>query len=141
MPRRSRREKYPDTKYFTYYNANPRNRITGDCVFRAFSFALGIPYNKCVMEMAETMCETGYSLNDKKGIERFLTKKGWIKHPQLRHPDGTKYTVKDFIDTHKTGTYILSMAHHETVVKDGKNYDIWDCVRCGGVVGNYWTAS
>ena len=138
MPRRSRREKYPDTKTFTYYNANPRGRITGDCVFRAFSFALDKPYNECVMDMAKLMCETGYSLNDKKGIAKYMEKEGWSKCPQPKHPDGTKYTLKDFVLSHKHGTYVISMAHHVTVVKDGKNYDIWDCVKHGGCVGNYW---
>ena len=79
MPRkrRTRREKYPDTDTFVLYNANPKNRITTDCVFRAFSLALDMPYNEVVMGTAKLMCETGYALNDKKGIERFLEKKGW----------------------------------------------------------------
>lgn len=140
MPRkrRTRREKYPDTDTFVLYNANPRNRITTDCVFRAFSLALDMPYNEVVMNTAKLMCETGYALNDKKGIERFLEKKGWVKKPQLKHPNGTKYTVADFVKTHKKGTYIINMANHLSVIKDGKNYDIWDCVKYGGCVGNYW---
>lgn len=28
----TRQEKYPNTDTFTYYNANPKNRITGDCM-------------------------------------------------------------------------------------------------------------
>ena len=135
---RSRREKYPDTDTFCYYNANPKNRITGDCVYRAFSLALGIPYKRVVIEMAINQCKTGYAMGDTKGIISFLESKGWKKCPQLKHDDGTKYTVADFVKAHKSGIYIINMAHHVSVIKDGKNYDIWDCVKYGGTVGNYF---
>lgn len=137
--RKTRQEKYPDTDTFKYYNANPKNRITGDCVFRALTVALGMKYNKVVLEMAIMQCKTGYALNDKKGIEKYLESKGWVKNPQLKHEDGTKYSVEDFVKTHRSGTYVINMSHHISVVKDGKNIDIWDCVKYGGCVGNYWT--
>lgn len=139
MARRSRTEKYPNNKYYEYFNANPHGRITGDCVFRAISLALDIPYNEVVMEMAKVMCKTGYSLVDAKGFGKYLELKGWKKNPQLKHSDGKKYTVKDFVQTHQKGTYLINMAGHLSVIKNGKNYDIWDCVKYGGCVGNYWT--
>lgn len=71
-----RRKKYPDTDTFHYFNANPKNRITGDCSFRAISTALMQDYNKTVMEMAELMCKTGYAMNDAKGEEKYLASKG-----------------------------------------------------------------
>ena len=55
-----REDKYPDTSTFKYYNANPKNRITTDCVVRAICTALMIPYNQVVMEMAKLQCDTGY---------------------------------------------------------------------------------
>lgn len=57
----TRQQKYPDTDTFHYYNANPKNRITGGCAFRAISTALNQDYNQTVMEMAELMCKTGYA--------------------------------------------------------------------------------
>lgn len=54
-----RQEKYPETSTFHYYNANPKNRITTDCVIRAITTALEQDYNKTVMEMAEMQCKTG----------------------------------------------------------------------------------
>ena len=65
--RKTRMEKYPTTSTFVYNNVNPKNRITGDCVFRAFALAMEQDYNTTVMEMAELMCKTGYALNDSKG--------------------------------------------------------------------------
>ena len=47
----SRREKYPETNTFTYYNANPKGKITCDCVLRAVCTALNEPYNDVMKEM------------------------------------------------------------------------------------------
>lgn len=132
-----RQEKYPDTKTFHYYNANPHNRITGDCSIRAVAFACQVPYNQVVMDLARIQCETGYDSD--KGMDILLKEYGWIKNRQPRHSDNTKFTVAEFVKVYKRGTYILNMAGHNTVVKDGVDYDIWDCVKYGGTVGNYWT--
>lgn len=136
----NRTTKYPETSTFRYFNANPKNRITGDCVFRAFTLAMQQDYNKTVMEMAELMCETGYALNDKKGEERYLAKKGWVKHSQPRKADGTKYTGKEFCEqlALKNQRYIAHIGgHHMVAIVGGKVNDIWDST--DGCIGNYWT--
>ena len=141
-----REEKYPETKYFKYYNANPKNRITGDCVFRAISNALDQTWEQTVMEMAEFSCKTGYAINDKKGIERYLKSKGWVKYKQPRKEDGTKYTGKEFceeIQTHRRWyePQIVAMigGHHIVSIMWGQVQDIWDCTN--KTVGNYWMRS
>ena len=134
-----RADKYPDTPTFHYHNANPRNRITGDCEFRAISAALEQDYNVTVMEMAEMMCKTGYALNDSKGEEKYLLSKGWIKRSQPRKPDGTKYTGKEFCKNrvNKNQRYIAHIGgHHIVAIIDGKVWDTWDST--GGCIGNYW---
>lgn len=134
-----RTQKYPDTSWFHYYNANPKNRITGDCSFRAISTALKQDYNTTVMEMAEMMCKTGYALNDKKGEERYLKSKGWIKCPQPKKKDGTKYTGKEFClkIANKNESYIANIgSHHIVAIIHGKINDIWDS--SDGCIGNYW---
>jgi hypothetical protein len=136
----NRTTKYPETSTFHYFNANPKNRITGDCVFRAFALAMEQDYNTTVMEMAELMCETGYALNDKKGEERYLAKKGWVKHPQPRKADGTKYTGEEFCKrlALKDQRYIAHIGgHHMVAIVNGKVNDIWDST--DGCIGNYWT--
>ena len=133
----SRREKYPETKWFHFYNANPRNRITGDCVFRAITTATGKPYNECVMEMAELMCKTGYALNDSKGEEAYLKQLGWVKHKQPRKADNTKYTGKEFCKIFEGICVAHIGGHHMVCIKDGKVWDIWDSTN--GCIGNYWT--
>lgn len=136
----TRTEKYPETSTFHYYNANPKNRITGDCCFRAMCTGLNQDYNQTVMEMAELMCKTGYALNDSKGEAKYLAEKGWVKHPQPRKADGTKYTGKEFCKllAKKNKRYIAHIGgHHIVAIVNCKVYDIWDST--DGCIGNYWT--
>lgn len=136
----TRQEAYKDTKTFRFYNANPKNRITGDCAFRAISTGLEQDYNTTVMEMATLMCETGYALNDKKGEERYLASKGWVKHPQPRKNDNTKYTGKEFCEKiAESGKRYIALigGHHIVAIVDKRVWDIWDSTdKC---IGNYWT--
>ena len=145
-----REEKYKNTSTFTFWNANPKGRITGDCVVRAIATATNIPYNDVVKGMTEVYLKTGYVWNDKKGIEAYMKSIGWVKHQQPRKKDGTKYTGKEWsehlysiFDSHIEGEKNLHNmvtnigGHHTTAFIDGRCMDIWDCTnKC---VGNYWT--
>ena len=133
-----RQEKYPDTNIFKYHNQNPHNKITGDCVVRAISFALDIPYNDVVMEIAKFQCKTGYQVNyHREGA--FLKKVYGIEQcKQLKHYDNTKYTLKEFIEEKPKGVYLVLLPHHMTVIKNGVNYDIWDCTKSTRKTGVYW---
>lgn len=139
MIRRSRQEKYPDTATFHYYNANPKNRVTGDCTFRAIATALERPWADVVMEMAELSVKTGYAINDRKGIERYLKEQGWVKMPQPRKADGTKYTGKEFckLKAKSFERYVANIGgHHIVAIVDRRVWDIWDST--DGCIGNYW---
>lgn len=86
------------------------------------------------------MCKTGYALNDVKGEAKYLESKGWVKHSQLRKPDGTKYTGKEFckLVAEKNQRYIANIGgHHAVAIVGGKVNDIWDST--DGCIGNYWT--
>lgn len=140
-----RQEKYPNTSTFHYYNANPKNKITGDCWCRAICTALEIPYNQVVMEMAELHCKTGKDCP----IDDYLKSKGWIKHKQPRKADNTKYTGKEFcqkLNSDIMGIGIKVIAniggHHIVCIKEDeveglyKIHDIWNSTeKC---IGNYW---
>ena len=151
MTRRSRQEKYPDTNVFHYYNRNPRNRITSDCVVRAISTGLDIPYNEVVMEMALLQCETGYNDRSPELIDRYLKSKGWIKCKQPRKDNNTKYTGREFCMKLQHPIYCEELnlpdcnwhrmianigGHHIIAIVEGMIYDIWDS--CEGCIGNVW---
>jgi len=148
-------KKPQNTEYFHYVNVNPYKRKTTDCVVRAITIAL---YSHCIdndmdweklmrdgwivilQSLTEHTIKTGYMYDDKDGFASFLeTYHGFKKQKQPRHADGTKYTVREFIDEHPKGTYLLNMPSHLTVVVDGKAYDTWNVTKSQRRVGNYWT--
>lgn len=151
----TRKEKYPETASFIYYNANPKNRITGDCWLRAICTGLDQDYNETLLEMVKVQLETGYEMSCGKAVEKYLENKGWIKHKQPRDWDNKKLTGGQFCKwlsinypDGEIGNIICNIGgHHMVAIKatfsgDGFNcrykvHDIWDST--GKCVGNYWT--
>lgn len=133
----TRQEKYPETATFHYYNANPKNRITYDCVIRAISTATGIDYKQVTMEMAKLSCETGYGYGENRLLDKYLTSKGWIKQKQLKKANNKKYTMREFV-TAVGHDCVVTMPHHLTCILDGKVWDIWDCSKSDRCAGVYW---
>lgn len=139
-----RQDKYPSTSTFRYYNANPKGKITGDCVVRAICTAMERPYNEVYRELFEFSIECGLMLNDTKCYEKYLESKGWYKQKQPRKYNGTKYTGKEFCKMAKEFTLdyperIIAHigGHHIVAIVDGRVWDIWDST--DGCIGNYWT--
>lgn len=149
-----RQDKYPDTDTFHFHNENPKGKFTTDCVIRAIATATGIPYKTVLMEMAEQQIKTGLDMSETKAIAKYLQSKGWVKNPQPRYDDNTKYTGRDFcrwlsVNKRKNfGNVICNIGGHHIVAivpscaGDGINdrfkvYDTWNST--SGCVGNYWT--
>jgi len=144
----------PETATFHYFNANPKNRICADCVYRAVSEAAGVSYVNVVTDAALIHLDTGYIPTDKRGTELLLKRYGFGKYKQPRKADNTKYTgaelcraltacVDDIgLDSLRyiSGIVINIGGHHATCIKwhDGqfKVFDIWDS--SSGSVGNMY---
>lgn len=126
-----------NTSYFKYYNANPKNKKTTDCVVRAICTALDQSYEQTLREMIELQIKTGYDMSDVKGFGKYLESKGWIKQKQPRKSNNTKYTGWEFVRIFN-GVCVANIGGNHTVcIKEGKVYDIWDST--DGCIGNYWT--
>lgn len=145
----TRQEKFPETTTFHYHNANPKNKITADCVIRALCTAMNEPYETVYRELYELSLKCGYMLNEKHCYHTYLKSKGWIKHSQPRKADNTKYTGKEFCnelncDIMFVGKSVIANigSHHIVCIKEDnlhglhKVHDIWDCT--DGCIGNYW---
>lgn len=148
-----RRRKYPNTDTFMYYNANPKNKVTTDCVIRALCTGLDLPYTEVVMELATMQCQTGYDDGDTVLIDKYLKSKGWIKCKQPRKWDNTKYTGEEFCRklSHPIYSEELNLTnldfnwhrvianiggHHMVAIVGGQVMDIWNSTyKC---VGNVW---
>ena len=140
-----------NTTYFEYYNANPKNKKTTDCVIRAICTALDQTYEQTLRDLTELQIKTGYDMSENKCYGKYLESKGWKKHKQPKKDDNTKYTGKEFC--HALNSEALALGkkviahiggHHIVCVKETsglrgtfKVHDIWDST--GGCIGNYWT--
>ena len=148
-----RQKKYPDTDYFHFHNANPKGKMTTDCVVRAITTALNQPYEQTLREMAEITLKTGYMLNENKGMEAYMKSKGWTKCKQPKKWDGTKYTGKEFCRTlmHPTYSEELNLTdkgfeinrilaniggHHTVAIMSGQIWDTWNSA--DGSIGIVW---
>lgn len=137
----TREKKYPDTQTFHFFNANPRKRITSDCVIRAISTATEIDYSEVIRTLAEWQISTGYDDGDAKCYGKMLESEGWKMQKQPRKADGTKYTGKQFCRMLKKGNgnrRIIAHigGHHVVAIVDCKVWDTWDSTE--GCIGNYW---
>lgn len=132
----TREKRYPETSTFHYYNANPKNKIGGDCVVRAIATALNQSWETTVRELTEVGIKYGYVLNDTKTYEKYLKEKGWVKCKQPRKSDNTKFTGKEFCKGLRSTVVAHIGTHHIVAIVDGKINDIWDS--SDGCIGNYW---
>lgn len=131
----SRQDKYPDTKYFHFYNANPKNRITGDCAIRALCTGLDVPYNDVVMDLAKMQCETGYAADQL--IERYLKSKGHDKFKEPRTVNNKKISVAEFCEINGAQRVIaIAGSHHIIAIINNIVYDIWDSSK--STMHTYW---
>ena len=118
-----------------HYNPNPRGARVGDCVVRAISKALGKDWKETYVELCLKglmMCDLpsansvwGAYLRDN-GYERYVVPNTC---PEC-------YTVRDFCNEYKEGTYILALNGHVVCVIDGNLFDSWDSL--DEPVNYYW---
>ena len=131
-----------DTNTFHYYNRNPKDKITNDCVIRSIATATEKTWGEVYNALYEIGLKYGLMPNDPKCYERYLKKLGWVKHKQPRKEDNTKYTGGEFVKTAeynviKENSVIAKIgSHHMTVIVNGKIYDTWNCTN--NKIGNYW---
>lgn len=120
---------------FVYYQPNKKDLKdkVGDCQIRALTKALNITWLEA-FDLITPICREQqvmdiFSCDLKKTVEA-MAKLGFV-YTGVSNKKGTKRpTVDSFAKTHKTGTYIATVAHHVVAVVDGKYYDTWDCGDC-----------
>ena len=137
------------TDTYTFYNANPAGKRTGDCAIRAVAAASGLTWDDVVDILAAVAHEKKTSPGSVDTIDEALKRLGFEKHRQPRKTSGKKYTGAEFCKLlGKSGERVAVVAniggHHEVaILADGfgdyKVRDIWDST--GGCIGNYWTRS
>ena len=111
---------------YVFYCNNPANNLrAGDCVIRAICKVTGVTWEKVYTELSVE----GYGLADWGNSYH-------VWHTYLRR-QGFKcyvcpnecpfcYSINDFANDHKTGSFIVATGSHAVAVVDGDYYDSWD---------------
>ena len=107
---------------FIYYNAEPAGELLSDCVIRAISNALEIPYYEVVdmlysngsFRECDAICIDCYS--------KLLTHDLKLDH-YVGHYTPVETIAEDFSDS----VVLIRIPGHLTCAKFGKVYDTWDC--------------
>lgn len=110
---------------YVFYNANYCNLFTGDCVIRAICKAENMDWH----DVYDDLCVQGRMMcawGDTNAVwGAYLESIGYSLSVIDESLIG-EYTVKNFIEDHPKGTYIVATGTHVVCVKDGLAYDSWN---------------
>ena len=110
---------------FVRYNANPEQKIVGDCVIRAISRATETRWDYTYDELClqgKKMCD----LPSSNAVWGTYLKKHGFQRINIPNTCPMCYTVRDFARDNPKGTFVLGTGTHAVAVIDGLYYDTWD---------------
>ena len=110
---------------YIYYNPNPKNKSTSDCVIRMLTKIYGYTWTEAYLRLSVIVLEEFEmpSDNDIWGI--YLLRHGFKKKILPSYcPDCM--TISEFADMYNHGTYVVCTNTHTVAVIDGNYYDAAD---------------
>lgn len=110
---------------YKFYQPNPQEKRTDDCVIRALTKALDVDWETAsIYAIIQQIRDADvYTKNYVWG--NLLLRNGYTKH-HLPDTCPDCYTIRDFADDHKQGTFIVGTGDHVVAVIDGDYYDTFD---------------
>jgi hypothetical protein len=110
---------------YIYYNPNPLDRRTGDCVIRALTKLLDADWDTVFVELFTTAFAMKDMMDHNIVWNDFLESCGYQRKGI---PDTCPlcYSIADFCDDHPSGKYVVATDSHVVAVVDGNYYDTWD---------------
>lgn len=123
--------------HYQYYNVNPKQRITDDCVIRSISAATGKSWDDVLKELTEYSLKYKYFINCEELYEIYLRDHSWVKHKKPLKKNGEEYKLGEWLETFRKESVVTIGDYHLTYVNNGTAYDIWNCT--GEPVDVYWT--
>lgn len=110
---------------YVYFNNNPLNRVTGDCVPRAISKLLNQSWDKTYTDLCLVGIAMGLMPSNNEVHIRYLAQHGYKIHSISDNcPDCI--TVKQFSELYPNGKYILAMGDHIVCLIQGNYFDVFD---------------
>lgn len=116
---------------FVYYNSNPNGYCIPDCVIRAITLALDIPYYDVVKMLKINGDTYKCDLLNKKCYEKLLDYDFRLPH-YVGNGKTAEQVAKDFSDK----ILLLRMNGHLSTSIYGKIFDIWDCSQ--ELITDFW---
>lgn len=115
---------------YIHYNPNPKHQNpVGDCVIRAVSKALDIPWESAYLDLAMEGYDKGDMPSSNAILDSYLRSKGFRKYV-IPNDCPNCYTFEDFAGEYFKGTYIVCTGTHVACIKDGNLYDSWNSLEC-----------
>ena len=113
---------------YRYANPNPILKVTDDCVVRAVSIIMDIPWEKAYIDL----CNRGLLIYDMPNqdatLSLYLREKGFKRYA-ISNNCPVCYTIADFAKEYPEGEYIVLTSGHAVPVIDGDYYDAVDSGR------------
>lgn len=107
---------------FVEYNPNPMLKMTDDCVIRAVSKVLDMPWDITYINLSIKGLEMGDLPNNNAVWGAYLKDHGFTREV-IPNTCPDCYTVEEFCHDHPEGTYVLGTGTHAIAVIDGDFYD------------------
>lgn len=106
---------------FIYLNVEPNEEKLQDCVIRAMSLALAVPYDDIVEMLYNNGIENECGEICMPCYSKLLDKLGY----KMR--SGNEIKVGGLASRYRTSVLLIRIEGHLTCAIDGNVYDIWDC--------------
>ena len=124
-------KKIPEnTSFFTYYNANPKDKRVGDCVIRALSLTPNYDWYKVYDELCIIGRQFGCTPTCDLAWEAWLKQHGYVRYKQPKRENGRLYMLREFVCSKLISDDDLVVAvvsGHVTFIKERKIQDTWNC--------------
>lgn len=121
---------------FRYYNCNPYNVHTDDCVIRAITAGTGKSWEEVVSDLMQYMLQRGHMMNTPETYGAYLQDKGWVRQRTPKKRGGGDMTIGEFVKKFDGHAIAHVDNNHVTYIADGKVWDLWDPSE--HVIGEYW---
>lgn len=110
---------------YQYYQPNPRQIRTDDCVIRMLTKALNVDWETASIYAVIQQIRDSDIFTKNYVWGNLLLRNGYTKHAI---PDTCPacYTVKEFCRDHGIGSFVLGTGDHTLMVVDGDYYDSFD---------------
>lgn len=111
---------------FVYYNSNPKNLHTNDCIVRALSYFFGVTWRKAFDDIVAWCADRGLvDWNYRSKYYMYLSEQGFCRHKVCDKSLTVGKFCEEFAEEGKL--YMVQIKRHVTIVHNKEIIDTWDC--------------